>query len=56
MSESALFNLLIAIVSGIAAAVIAWEMSAIQIGKECDRLGGFWVHQTVYECKKKEQP
>jgi len=32
-----------------------WAMSASTIAHECEKLGGFWVNQSVYECKLKEK-
>ena len=32
-----------------------WAMSASTIAHECDKLGGFWVQSTTYECKPKEK-
>ena len=32
-----------------------WAMSAATIGHECEKLGGFWVSQSVYECKLKDK-
>ena len=32
-----------------------WAMSAATISHDCEKLGGFWVSQSVYECKLKEK-
>jgi hypothetical protein len=32
-----------------------WGMSASTIAHECDKLGGFLVQSTTYECKLKEK-
>lgn len=44
-------------VSVIAVALFAlgWVVSASTIGHECKKLGGFYVSDTVYECKLKEK-
>lgn len=44
--------LIVGIVALLVGLFIGWEASALQIKRECDRLGGFWVGSTVYECKK----
>ena len=49
--DNTLGAILIAVFSAIIGGLLAWEASAVHIGKECDRLGGFWVRTTVYECK-----
>ena len=33
---------------------LGWVVSASTIGHECKKLGGFYVSNTVYECKLKE--
>ena len=34
---------------------LGWIVSAATIGNECQKLGGFYVSNTVYECAVKEQ-
>lgn len=34
---------------------LGWVVSASTIGHECKKLGGFYVSNTVYECKVKER-
>lgn len=31
--------------------IAGWEFSAKQIGKECDKVGAFFVGDKVYDCK-----
>ena len=31
-----------------------WEVAHSTVGKECDRLGAFYVGKNVYECRPKE--
>lgn len=32
---------------------LGWYNAHITVAAECDRLGGFFVGKTVYECKRK---
>jgi hypothetical protein len=34
---------------------IGWLWSALKIMDHCDKLNGFYVFSTVYECKVKEE-
>jgi hypothetical protein len=34
---------------------LGWIVSASTIGNECQKLGGFYVGSTVYECAVKEK-
>ena len=34
---------------------LGWIVSASTIGNECQKLGGFYVGSTVYECVLKEK-
>lgn len=33
---------------------LGWGAAYGIVGKECQTLGGFYVHNTVYECKVKD--
>jgi hypothetical protein len=49
---------LLGVVSSIAVGALmgfAWALSASTIGKECEKMGQFYVAQKVYECKLKGQ-
>ena len=35
--------------------IAGWEFSAKQIGKECDKVGAFFVGDKVYDCKLRHQ-
>lgn len=35
-------------------AILFWEASASTIGRECQKMGMFYVGDTVYECKVKK--
>jgi hypothetical protein len=34
---------------------LGWVLGSSTIATECERLGGFYVGSTVYECKPKKQ-
>jgi hypothetical protein len=47
-------NILIGLVVGFICYSWGYYEAHITIAKECDKLGAFYVGNTVYECKRKE--
>jgi len=46
-------SIIIAIVVGFFFYEFGWYNAHITVAKECDKLGAFYVGNTVYECKRK---
>lgn len=47
-------HLLVAIIALIIGYHFGWGFAHYTVGKECERLGGFYVGKDVYQCVKKE--
>jgi hypothetical protein len=46
-----LFTIFMCMVVAIALLIITWAMSAANIGKDCEKLGSFYLGDTVYKCE-----
>ena len=53
--DNFLSTILLCILTAICAAVMGWTAAHNTVAKECSTLGGFYVGESVFECKEKSK-